>query len=59
MLSGSGPARILLFSGAGMSLQSWEPLYPRIEGLGRVFGWNRFGMQGSGPPRERQTGASS
>jgi pimeloyl-ACP methyl ester carboxylesterase len=56
MLSGSGPAHILLFSGAGMSLQGWEPLYPRIEALGRVFGWNRFGLQGSDPPRERQTG---
>jgi pimeloyl-ACP methyl ester carboxylesterase len=56
MLSGAGPARIVLFSGAGMSLQSWEPLYPRIEALGRVFAWNRFGLQGSDPPRERQTG---
>jgi pimeloyl-ACP methyl ester carboxylesterase len=56
IVSGSGPAGILLFSGAGMSLQGWEPLYPRIERLGTVFGWNRFGMQGSDPPRERQTG---
>lgn len=55
--SGRGPANIVLFSGAGMSLQAWEPLYPGIEGLGRVLGWNRFGMQGSDPPRERQTGA--
>lgn len=57
MLSGSGPSTILLFSGAGMSLQGWEPLYPQIERLGTVFGWNRPGMQGSDPPRERQTGA--
>lgn len=57
MVSGSGPSTILLFSGAGMSLQGWEPLYPGIERLGTVFGWNRFGMQGSDPPGERQTGA--
>jgi pimeloyl-ACP methyl ester carboxylesterase len=47
----------VLFNGAGMSLQGWQPLYPEIEKLGRVFGWNRFGMQGSDAPRERQTGA--
>jgi pimeloyl-ACP methyl ester carboxylesterase len=57
MVSGSGPSTILLFSGAGMSLMGWEPLYPQIETLGTVFGWNRFGMQGSDPPQERQTGA--
>lgn len=56
VLSGRGPAHIVLFSGAGMSLQGWEPLYPGIEELGTVFGWNRFGMQGSDPPRARQTG---
>lgn len=57
MVSGAGAPAILLFSGAGVSLQGWGPLYPDIEHLGRVFGWNRFGMQGSDPPRERQTGA--
>lgn len=57
MLSGRGRPAILLFSGAGVSLQAWEPLYPRIESLGTVFGWNRFGMQGSDAPGERQTGA--
>ncbi len=56
ILSGSGPASLVLFSGAGMSLQGWEPLYPRIEELGRVLAWNRFGLQGSDPPRGRQTG---
>lgn len=56
MLSGQGRPHIVLFSGAGMSLQGWEPLYPGIEQLGTVFGWNRFGMQGSDPARERQTG---
>ena len=56
MLSGSGRPHIVLFSGAGVSLQGWEPLYPELEQLGTVFGWNRFGMQGSDPPSERQTG---
>lgn len=55
VLSGSGPP-IVLFSGAGVSLQGWEPLYPQIEQLGTVFAWNRFGMQGSDPPPGRQTG---
>jgi pimeloyl-ACP methyl ester carboxylesterase len=57
MLSGDGAPAILLFSGAGVSLQGWETLYPGIESLGTVFGWNRFGMQGSDAPGERQTGA--
>jgi pimeloyl-ACP methyl ester carboxylesterase len=57
ILSGRGQPSILLFSGAGMSLQGWEPLYPGIERLGTVFGWNRFGMQGSDEPGSRQTGA--
>jgi pimeloyl-ACP methyl ester carboxylesterase len=56
MLSGEGDPTIVLFSGAGMSLQGWEPLYPGIEKLGTVFGWNRFGLQGSDPPPARQTG---
>jgi pimeloyl-ACP methyl ester carboxylesterase len=56
MLSGAGRPHIVLFSGAGVSLQGWEPLYPAIEKLGTVFGWNRFGLQGSDPARERQTG---
>jgi pimeloyl-ACP methyl ester carboxylesterase len=57
MLSGRGAPAIVLFSGAGVSLQGWESLYPGIEELGTVFGWNRFGMQGSDAPGERQTGA--
>lgn len=57
MLSGSGDSSILLFNGAGVSLQGWEALYPEIERLGTVFGWNRPGMQGSDAPGERQTGA--
>ena len=57
MLSGTGRPHILLFSGAGVSLQGWQSLYPGLERLGTVFGWNRFGLQGSDPARERQTGA--
>jgi pimeloyl-ACP methyl ester carboxylesterase len=57
MLSGRGEPAVILFSGAGVSLQGWEPLYPAIESLGTVFGWNRFGMQGSDAPGDRQTGA--
>lgn len=56
MLSGNGPPSILLFSGAGVSLQGWELLFPAIEELGAVFGWNRFGVQGSDAPPQRQTG---
>ncbi|TWO71587.1 alpha/beta hydrolase [Caenimonas sedimenti] len=56
LLSGSGPATILLFNGAGVSLEGWRALYPEIEQCGTVFGWNRFGMQGSDPPKQKQTG---
>jgi len=58
IVSGSGPSNILLFSGAGMGLQGWATLWPEIERMGTVLGWNRFGMQGSDPPRERQTGTT-
>lgn len=57
VLSGSGTPTIVLCNGAGVSLQGWEPLYPAIEQCGTVFGWNRFGMQGSDPPPERHSGA--
>ena len=56
LLSGHGPAHIVLFSGAGMGVQGWEALYPAIERIGRVLGWNRFGLQGSDAPRGRQSG---
>lgn len=57
MLSGRGPANIVLFNGAGVSLEGWRALYPDIESTGNVFAWNRFGVQGSDAPRQRQTGA--
>lgn len=56
MLSGEGSPAIVLVSGAGVSVQGWESLYPDIEKLGTVFGWNRFGLQGSDPPPDRQSG---
>jgi pimeloyl-ACP methyl ester carboxylesterase len=55
--SGQGAPTLLLFNGAGVTLDGWRPLYPAIEQLGTVFAWNRFGMQGSDPPRVRQTGS--
>jgi pimeloyl-ACP methyl ester carboxylesterase len=57
IVSGKGSPAILLFNGAGVSLEGWRPLYPEIEQLATVFAWNRFGMQGSDAPGERQTGA--
>jgi pimeloyl-ACP methyl ester carboxylesterase len=56
VLSGSGDPPLVLFSGAGVSVRGWEPLYPAIEKLGTVFAWNRFGLEGSDPPPDRQTG---
>ncbi|MBE7367791.1 alpha/beta fold hydrolase [Ramlibacter pallidus] len=55
-VSGTGTPSIVLFSGAGVSLQGWQSLYPVIEQLGTVFAWNRFGMQGSDAPGDRQSG---
>jgi pimeloyl-ACP methyl ester carboxylesterase len=56
IVSGQGSPAILLFNGAGVSLEGWRPLYPQIEKLGTVFAWNRFGMQGSDAPGARQSG---
>ena len=57
-LSGDGPATIVLLNGAGMTLEGWSALYPQIERLGRVFAWNRFGVQGSADPPAAQDGAA-
>lgn len=57
-LSGDGPAAIVLLNGAGMTLDGWNALYPGIERLGRVFAWNRFGVQGSADPAAAQDGAA-
>lgn len=56
IVSGAGTPGIVLFNGAGVTLEGWRPLYPDIEQLGTVFAWNRFGLQGSDPPADRQSG---
>lgn len=55
-VSGQGSPAIVLFNGAGVGLEGWQQLHPRIEQLGTVFAWNRLGMQGSGRPGARQSG---
>jgi pimeloyl-ACP methyl ester carboxylesterase len=57
VVSGEGDPAIVLINGSGMSLEGWEALYPAIERLGTVFAWNRFGVKGSDPPQQPQTGA--
>jgi pimeloyl-ACP methyl ester carboxylesterase len=56
-LSGTGDASLVLMNGAGLTLAGWQALYPDIERLGRVFAWNRFGLQGSDEPPPVQRGA--
>lgn len=56
VLSGSGPATLLMFNGAGVTLEGWRGLYPGIEKLGQVLAWNRLGVGGSDAPRSPQTG---
>ena len=58
IVSGQGAPTIVLFNGAGITLQGWRHLYPEIEALGTVFAWNRFGAGGSGRPVKPQTGAA-
>ena len=56
VLSGEGSPTLVLFNGAGVTLQGWRRLYPAIETLGRVLAWNRFGVAGSSRPLLPQTG---
>jgi pimeloyl-ACP methyl ester carboxylesterase len=56
-VSGQGRPAIVLFNGAGMTLAGWRELYPRIDSLGTVIAWNRFGVEGSAPPQRTQSGA--
>ena len=56
ILSGEGTPAVLLFNGAGVTLQGWRGLYPGIERLATVFAWNRPGLQGSDGPRRPPTG---
>jgi pimeloyl-ACP methyl ester carboxylesterase len=56
-VGGEGSPAIVLFNGAGMTLDGWRALYPAIEDLGTVVAWNRFGIEGSDPPERVQSGA--
>lgn len=55
--SGEGAPPIVLFNGAGMALEGWRALYPRIETLSATLAWNRFGLGGSDAPDALQSGA--
>lgn len=57
VVSGGGAPAIVLFNGAGVTLDGWRELYPRIEALGTVVAWNRFGLESSDPPDRVQSGA--
>ena len=56
VLSGRGDATLVLFSGAGVTVEGWGRLYPTIESIGRVLACNRFGAGGSSKPALPQTG---
>jgi pimeloyl-ACP methyl ester carboxylesterase len=56
-ISGQSRPAIVLFNGAGLTLEGWRALYPCIEELGTVVAWNRFGVEGSDPPGRMQRGA--
>jgi pimeloyl-ACP methyl ester carboxylesterase len=56
-VSGQGSPAIVLFNGAGVTLAGWRALYPRIESLGKVVAWNRFGLIGSDAAGRVQSGA--
>jgi pimeloyl-ACP methyl ester carboxylesterase len=57
VVSGQGSPAIVLFNGAGVTLAGWRALYPRIESLGKVVAWNRFGLIGSDAAERVQSGA--
>ena len=56
VLSGEGAPTLVLLNGAGVTLEGWGRLYPDVEEIGRVFGWNRFGVGRSSKPVLPQTG---
>jgi pimeloyl-ACP methyl ester carboxylesterase len=57
VLSGEGSPTLVLFNGAGVTLEGWGRLYPGIERIGRVLAWNRRGVGASSRPAARPTGA--
>jgi pimeloyl-ACP methyl ester carboxylesterase len=56
VVSGEGEPSLVLFNGAGVSLEGWRALYPAIEDFGTVFAWNRLGVKGSDAPTTPQSG---
>jgi pimeloyl-ACP methyl ester carboxylesterase len=54
VLSGAGSPAVVLFSGAGVTLEGWAPLYPDIERIARVLAWNRPGAGRSSRARRPQ-----
>ena len=58
VLSGRGPATLVLFNGSGVTLEGWTRLYPHVERFGRVLAFNRFGVGASSAPSQPQTGTS-
>ncbi|HEY1231425.1 MAG TPA: alpha/beta fold hydrolase, partial [Ramlibacter sp.] len=58
VLSGRGPATLVLFNGSGVTLEGWTRLYPHIERFGRVLAFNRFGVGASSAPSRPQTGTT-
>lgn len=52
-----GAPTLVLINGAGVGLKGWAPLFPRIEEMGTVFAYNRFGIGASDRPGERQSGS--
>lgn len=54
VLSGAGVPAVLLFSGAGVTLEGWDRLYPGIERIARVLAWNRPGLGRSSLARRPQ-----
>lgn len=58
VLAGRGSPALVLFNGAGVTLEGWRRLFPDIESIGTVLAWNRPGTGGSARPTLPQTGAA-
>jgi pimeloyl-ACP methyl ester carboxylesterase len=57
VLSGGAAPALLLFSGAGVTLEGWGRLYPGLDRVARTLAWNRPGIGRSSGPHEMQSGA--
>ncbi len=51
VVAGEGAPVLVLLNGAGVTLDSWARLFPKITRLGRVVACNRFGLGASSAPR--------